>query len=217
MNLEELRVAEKIKISYLRHAGSIADIVKDTGYDERYVRKMVAKFRKKDSRDVNVHISNNIMSIMMQGSDMRKVRAMDMIKKIEGSEKMLRSICCQSSFDYIQDSWEDRYVCKKCNKICNVEFFIKPVIFDLYMKLLTLLREEDLTVLQAAEKMGYTNAERQPNVIVQQDNRTLILNEKEEVALKDYNALPPLDREKIIQKIENVLMEETKKRIENEE
>jgi len=217
MKLEELKIVEKLKISYLRHAGSVVDIVKDTGYDERYVRKMIAKFRKKDERDVSVHIANNIMTHMLQGSQLRKVRTMDMIKKIEGAEKMLRTICCQSSFKYIQDSWQDYYLCNKCNKTCNIEFFIKPVIFDLYMKLLVLLREEDMTVLTAAEKMGYTNVERLPNVIVQQDNRTLILNDKEQVALKDYNALPPLDREKIIQRIENVLMEETQTRIENEE
>lgn len=217
MNLEQLKILEKLKISYLRHAGNIAEIVSETGYDEFYVRKMIDKFRKQDKRDVSVHIANNLMTHILQGAQLRSVRIMDMIKKVEGFEKVIQSVCCSAPIDYIQDSWQNYTKCMKCNKACNVVWALKPNAFNIYMKLIELLRVEDEALLNAAEKMGYTNKEAVPNVIVQQDNRTLILNDKEKVALSDYNKLPALDREKIIQSIENVLIEETQKRIENEE
>jgi len=217
MKLEQLKIFEVLKISYLRHAGDIKEMVKETGYDERYIRKMVSKFKKADKRDVAVHIANNLMTHMLQGSQLRTVRIMDMIKKLEGYEKVFQTVCCNAPFETIEDSYEDRVICLKCNKACKLVEVLKPQTFNLYMKLIELLRAEDASLLIVAEKMGYTTGEKMPNLIVQQDNRTLILNENEKLAMKDYHMLPALDREKIIQKIENVLMEDTIKRIENEE
>jgi hypothetical protein len=215
MNIEEFRMIEKIKLSYLKHRGNIEDISKDLAIDVAYIRKMVGKFKKKEDRDVSTLIANNLMAHVMLGSQSRTVRLMELLKTVEGSEKPILSVCCQAPFDVIEDSYENRYVCQKCDRSCDIHYFIKPAVYNIISNLIEQLREEDVALIEMADKMGYTNVQKVPDTLIQQNNRILVLNDNEKEAFRDLKALPPLDREKIIDKIGKILIQDKRKKIED--
>ena len=215
MNIEEFKVVEKIKLCYLKHRGNILEISKELAVDVGYIKKMVEKFRKQESKDVSTLIANNLMSHVLLGSQSRVNRLMSLLNTIEGTEKPILSVCCQSSYDTIQDSYEDYFMCQKCRKKCDINYYVKPVIYRIMMGLIDQLREEDLGLIEMADKMGYTNVQKVPETLIQQNNKILVYNEQEESAMKDLKALPALDREKVIEKIGRILIQDTRKRIED--
>jgi hypothetical protein len=215
MKIDEFKLVEKIKLSYLKNRGNVIDISKELNINIEYIQKMVNKFKKKEDRDVSTLIANNLMSHVMLGSQSRTVRLMELVKTIEGAEKPVLSVCCQSSYDEIQDSYCDFYLCQKCHRRCDIHYFIKPAVYNIMVSLIEQLREEDISLIEMADKMGFTNVQKVPDTLIQQNNKILILNENEKEAFRDLKSLPPLDREKIIDRIGKILIQDKRKEIED--
>jgi hypothetical protein len=210
-NLEEFKLLEKAKLSYLKNRGNILDILKDLNWPAdkdhiNYVQKLVGKFKKKESKDVSVLISNTLMQHIMLGYESRIVHLTEMLKALSGRDKEKLSICCEAPAKQCMETapygYED-YTCLDCGLTCKVKIVDKADIVGLKIDILEQLRTEDEVLVDIAEAMGYTNKkEEQPQVILKQQQNILVMGEGvDKKVIEDASKLAPMEREKIIEKI----------------
>jgi hypothetical protein len=208
VRLEEWKVLERIKISYLKHRGQTLDIAEETNLPIEYVKKQVEKIEKKESRDVSTRIANNLTSIILQGIQSRTIRFMEELKSLEGREQNLLSACCSYP---VRESIVDNltlYTCLKCDKQCNAVLADKITIYEMKNQILVQLREEDRFIIEMAERMGYTNKPIEgPSTIIQVKQQNLVLNTDEDKKIAaDYSQLKPMDRELLIEKLRKEIL-----------
>jgi len=203
MNLEEFRTTEKVKISFLKHRGFISEIVKETKLPEEYVRKMVSKFEKEETREVSVLIANNLMSIIMQGVQSRIIRYQEMLNSLEGREQLLLSSCC----DYpVRSSIVDNlelFTCLKCGKNCNTVEGNKISIYKIKKEILQELRNEDIALIEMAEKLGYTNKPLEgPTTVIQNKQQILVVNsDKDKEAAKNITDMSLISQQQLLERL----------------
>lgn len=208
-NLEQFHLTEKVKISYLVNRGNIIAIAEEMKLPIDYIKKLVNKFKKQESRNVSVLISNNIMEYIFMGYKARTHNLTEMWKALLGRDKSLISVCCEKPVRKIEGS--ENYQCLSCNLPCAVELVDEEGIIELKMGLLEQLREEDKALVDFADRMGYTNKPQPESPLVGTLNHNiLVLGEGEDKKIvEDYKNLPPMDRQRIIDTIDaNLLKKE---------
>jgi len=196
-SLEELKLIERVKLSYLKNRGNAIAVATETGLSVQLVQKYIRKFRGKESRDVSVLISNTLMQQALFGYQQRTQEANDMLRYLDGSERVLVSACHTFVVKPVcDDSNGPRYKCLKCNKE-DVEVIVKEQhdVMRLKIYLMEFLREEDKNMLEFAERMGYTN--KKPDVVVQDNRQMLVINgnggkavENDPIVVEAKNMLP---------------------------
>jgi hypothetical protein len=209
-NIEEFKLSEKIKIAYIKCRGEITGILKELNYptDEEHIsliKKHVARFKKQESRDVSVLISNTLMQHLMLGYQSRIHNLMEMLKVLEGRDQLEVSTCCESP---VRHNDNNIYTCLTCNLRCNLKKIDKEGILDIKLGVLEQLREEDKALVEFAEKMGYTNKKEFPPA-PQVNQNVIILKEggKEVKIIEEMSELGPLERDTLIQKLEKRIAE----------
>jgi hypothetical protein len=195
---EEYRLIEKVKLSYLKNRGNIITISDELSLPIEYVKKLVKKFKGKESRDVSTLIANTLMQQMMFGYESRVQHLMSTLKELEGRQLLKVSVCCEAPLDTIEGTLP---ICCGCNKEAKIKEIDKEGIIDLKLGILAQLREEDKTMMEFAVKMGYTQQKELPaqnnitqhNVIFMgKDNK---INEQDEKVVKDLVSLSALERD----------------------
>jgi len=218
-----LMALEKAKICYLKRAGNLIDMAQDLGVEVSRAKELVDEFKKQESEDVKVLISNHLMRLVIFGSEGRKLRFMEMIKSLEATEKPRLSVCCNSRFSIINSgqSEPEIYRCLKCNATCAVHKVPKATIYNIKINIEEQLRKEDETLVNMAEKMGYTNKPEGPSTLTQVKQDILIIGGegKDKQIIDDYSKLTPMDREILMEKLrkEIVTIDEDIKTAETEE
>lgn len=82
MNMERFKLEEKIKILNLKYRGDAVRISEETGLDLVFIKKTVAKFKKKEQRDVNVLIANTFAFHLMSGYQQRVAHITEMLNEL---------------------------------------------------------------------------------------------------------------------------------------
>lgn len=218
-NWDEFKTVEKVKLSYLKNRGELFSIVKDLGWPEdkehvEYVQKLIKKFRGAEDKDVSVLISHNLMTHVLMGTQSRCLHLMELLKSLDKSEKPFVSICCNSPFKTTHDSfYGTQHRCSSCKATCEVHQPPKATIYKIKLDLLEQLREEDLALVEMADKMGYTNKVETPTTIINHKPQVLVISDgrkKEQDVIDDYTKLSPMDRERLIEKLRKEIVKSEK-------
>lgn len=216
-NLEEFKTIEKVKLSYLRNKGNILAVLKELNWPEDsqhvdYLKKLVKKFKGQEEKDVSVLISNTLMSHVLFGSQSRTLHLMDLLGSLSKEEKPFVSACCKSHY---RDEKDDGNVvvhrCMSCKATCEIYQPPKASIYNIKLKILEQLMNEDISLVEMAEKMGYTNKVESNPTIINHSPNVLVLNNKNsnssdsdeetQKIIDDYSKLPPLEKARLVEKL----------------
>jgi hypothetical protein len=220
-NIDEFRIYERIKISSLKHRGNINEICDETGIEPEVVRKYLNKIKKDRDLNVNTQIAHNLMTYLFEGHQQRIVYIEEMLKLLRGSEQISVSDCCKLPMKQEKDSNDVLITkCRGCNIECKPMMLNQGESYNLKIRLLKELQEEDESLVDFAVKMGYSNAapvERAPIVRQEfivvgngQQGKTRVQGGQIEVSSEEVKTLaqieqmPPAEREKL----KNDLMKE---------
>ena len=218
--VEEFRLVEKIKLSYLKNRGDLFSILKDVEFPEdkdhiEYVQRLIKKFRGAEEKDVSVLIANNLMSHVLLGTESRCSHLMEMLRSLDKSERPAVSVCNNSTYKVEKDEETELEIfrCCSCQAPCEIHHPPKAMIYKLKLDLLEQLREEDLGLVDMAEKMGYTNkTEAPPTTIINNKPNVLIIggNKDTEVADKriaeEYTNMPQVEKARLIEKLKKEIV-----------
>lgn len=209
-NLDEFKIEERIKISYLKHGGNILEVMQELNLPEEYVKKRIDKLRKKDSRDISSLISNNITSYILSGHESRKIHYLQILRELEQDSKVKLSVCCEAPAILLKDSNEygyEDYECSLCHLRCEVKDMIKSDMYRIKKEVLEQLRIEDEQLMTFAEKMGYTNIESKPAIKVDQNVLIIGNNDGDKKIVEDLRNLAPKDRDRLLEKLNNNIIQ----------
>ena len=203
INIEKFKLLERVKLSYLKHRGNVLEVANEVGLDTEYVRDLTYKFRKQEERHVSTLIANSLMQHIMLGYESRVTHLMAMLRSLEGRDQLQVSICC---FKPVVLKEAGGYKCLKCNLDCNATLADKDIIYEIKRLLLVELREEDKSLVELADKMGYTNKVQMPEVSIRQNN-LVVMDNKDRVLVQEARDMLPQDREKLRNELTRKLLE----------
>jgi len=201
-NLEEFKLMERIKVSYLKNRGQAVAIADDLGLDLSYVKRMVDKFKKKDSRETKFWIAETILGHIMTGHHQRITHLDEMLRSLDNMEQPLLSICCSNPVRKYPDS--DRYECLFHHVPCEVQRVNMLSVYKLKIKLLDQIGAEEERLVGMAQKMGYVGGDevpQQPAQVIKAQQNILVIpgqSESDKKVIADYTKLSPMDRDRLI-------------------
>lgn len=217
-NIEKIKLMERLKISYLKNRGDALAVSDEMNLPLDFVRKAVAKFKKREELDVRVLIADTIMQHVLLGHKSRVEHYKQMIRDIDREETVFFSRCCNFPASKHSDSFDgDHYRCNSCGA--------KTQAYPLYYeerqrwkhRALKELREEDAAIVEFGNKMGYTEQKEQVtfknyqyfgqniNVPPQHGPGPNAVPIDPQLAM-ELSQMSPMDREKIRKAIEKKIM-----------
>jgi len=213
-NLEEFKLLEKIKISYLRNRGQVIVMAKELELDLNYVKKMVAKFKKRDNRDTSFWVADALMGHIMSGHHQRVTHLDEMLRSLDRMEQPLLSICCSNPVRKYPDddpAYAGRYECLFHHAPCEVHIVNMLSVYRLKMQLLDQLGLEEERLVGMAVKMGFVRGEITPpsTLIKAQQNIVVLPGQDGKRIIEDYSKLSPMDRDRLIDKLKEQITAET--------
>jgi len=207
MNLEQFRLTEKVKLSYLMHRGDPIKVSSELSLPLDVVNKYIKKFKKQEERNVSQMISNTLMQTILLGYNSRITIFHQTLNLLNGKETVSISVCCEAPIISI----DSKPHCASCNLPANVKVIDKEGIYSLKLEILSQLREEDKALIVFAEKMGYTqNKEEPPPQRIQ--NNFIVMNNSEETKLdpkivQDISALGALERDILVENLQKQIID----------
>lgn len=206
MKLEEFKLRERIKLSYLVNRGDIDKVVADVGdVSEVYVRRVAKKIRNREDRDYTDKIANNLSSHILIGHNQRMAHLTTLMEKLDkGYEQQFVSTCCRSTVFYKEGlDGKDIAYCHACRRICTVSPHIDKE--DVYMRatLIDKMRKEDEHLVKFAKDMGYVGKpdDDKPKVI---EAESIPLTAEDIKQIEMMKNLQPHQVDDIIKQLERV-------------
>lgn len=211
-SLEEFRLVEKIKVSYLRNRGDLVVMMEELQLPKDYLEKCIEKFRRKDAQTVSQIIADNIMEHLLLGYNGRVHYLAEMVRKLEGEAKQLRSTCHNHRVRKMELGEEVtpdtiKYECLQCHELADTYMHIDEKYMSLKLSTLDVLRKEDEAMAKFAEKMGYTKkAEVKPKISVTQ---IIVPGSKpaDPAVIQDLERLNPIEQESLRLELEKSIQE----------
>ena len=202
---------EQIKISCLKHRGNIIQIAKDVGMSEEEIKDIVDKLKKEEHNEHGILVAQNIMSHLQTGIQSRIFWIMEMLSKLKGKDVFDISDCCKVGIRIEKINETEKQICSKCLKECMAIPSDRMGVFDLQLRLIEALREEDKALVEFAAKMGFINTENNPLFCQNNKQTNIFINGEKKVELtKDdeknlqmVEALSPKDRGKVLKALED--------------
>ena len=200
MNIDKYKQLETVKLCYLKHRGNVLEIAKELNLPAEYIKKISDKFKKQEDRDVAVLISNTLMSHILLGVQSRTTHLMEMLTSLNKQEKPSLSVCCNAPYKLRKDG--QTFECGKCFCKCEIHDAPKTSIYNVKRDIIEQLREEDKALIEMAKTMGYTaKTEGPPPPIFKQNILVVNGGETNPQVLKDIQHLPPIEKEKLLEKL----------------
>jgi hypothetical protein len=215
---DEFKTVERVKLSYLKNRGELLSIIKDLDWPEdpehiEYIKKLIKKFKGAEGKEVSVLIANTLMSHVLMGTESRCLHLMEMLRSLDKTEKPYVSVCCNSHFTAVHDlATEESYRCSSCKAICEIHQPPKATIYRIKLDILEQLRDEDLGLVEMAEKMGYSNRIEAPTTVINNRPNILVVGGSKETEVEDrrlaedYVNLPPMEKEKLLNKLKKEIV-----------
>jgi hypothetical protein len=92
-NLDQFKLEERIRLSYLKNRGNILKVSEELDLDHEYVKKICKKIKKRQSRDVNTLISDTLAQQILIGYNQRTTYLQEMIEQAVRTEIIYRCPC----------------------------------------------------------------------------------------------------------------------------
>lgn len=228
--VKKIDVVEKIRQSYNRNRGVLALVKQETGYDLRFIRQTVRRFREAIPRDEAKAAAELLVKDLMLGRSERTQRIRDMIKALDSREQIYVSYCCETPLRTRVDGDIDpktlkpitqEFVCMKCGAGSNPRKIDRVHVFELKQSLIKQLLEEDEKFVGFLQRLGIVGdgmpIEGQPGAIGSGSYKPNILviqgaDGKQMELAQDVSKLDPIDAEKLVKSIERRLFEDDKLR-----
>ena len=181
------------------------------------VERILQRFAKKQSRDVNLWVAVNLSREILLGSQQRQAKLEAMYSIWDGQENVARSLCCKAPVESLLEEQENHHFrCLKCNNPCNAEVISHLELERLKMQIIQEMREESLHLMQFAEKMGFVV--KSPVPVTKNQNFILVDNRasgKEAPIPIDTQTchqienMAPMEREGLIKRLEGLVSNES--------
>ena len=221
-SVEQLKLYDKIKLSYLRHLGDALKVSEELDLPLDYVRKIVKKIRGEETSDHKVLVANNLTQQILLGYKSRETYYLDMLRDLDSQNAVKVSSCCKkpvratTSKDDPSILRGKDFVCTKCCEGCDVVEVPFLKVFNVRIDILRELRKNDEALVKIAEVMGYTQnkGNEEPKHIHNTKNNILVMRGKdmskeEQQALVDLDQLSGMDREVIRKRLESQIFKES--------
>ena len=226
-SFEEEMVAEKIKISALKHCGNMIEISKETGYAFSYVQKILKKVRMKERMDADPHrvlVADNLYQYLLKSHQQRRTYLNEMMRDLEYAKSRQVSVCCNARI--IPDTDAAGVVtnkCRLCGVACAPTTMDRLDVIEMELKVLEAIEKQDITLAAFAVKMGYTNAQPAGPSIKQdvfvfgaspnnpafqgQPIPQVHFDGKDRYTLEQIEQMPPAEREKLRRELKREIIE----------
>lgn len=199
-DLARFKIEERIKIAMFKYRGNIIEIANELDLDLEYVKKVIGKLRKRESRDVNVLISSTLMQHLFTGYQTRTFYLFEMIRQLEGKNEYTISACHERSV-FVNETGD--VVCSKCGEICVQKKLNSFEVYDLKQKLIQQLRQEDEQLVEFAAKMGYTSRQNESLFNYEDKRQYLVLqNSSETKDVRQVSDVNPLELDSLRRQLE---------------
>ena len=201
--IEKFRSEEVIRIAFLKHRGDVLKIAAETGHDLTYVKKITSKIKKRQQRDVDRLVANDIARAILCGAEQREHIYLTYLNSLEGKETALVSQCCNVPVK--KYPYDDIYNCTKCLKTCGTKVIEKREIYGLVLKFAAELRKESKFLMDFAIKMGFTDKIEPPVTKITQYNVALpgsvLTDDKDVKILRSLELLSGPERQQLRRKL----------------
>jgi len=220
-NIEEYKLKNKIRNSYLRHQGDVVAVAHEVGYDLKFIRKEVKKIHKSEDWKNQVIISRNMQDLMLGKYNMRFIRFKEMLDDLENKQRKIVSACCSKSINRVGSS--PKFTCSSCGLECRTHEVEVLAIYNLKASILNDMAADDERMAAFMMKMGMTEHPEPPtppSVKLTQFNVNLPGNKHHDPVvqekLKKVQDLGPMERERLIRSLEDEIVKLTTE-IDNDE
>lgn len=215
-SIEQYKVTTRVASELYKHRGDVQAVAEATGFDSAYIRKLAKKLKGKLQHDVAFKTAIMIMESVWVGYYQRTNHLNECLAQLRGKEEAEVSMCCDQPVQVKEEGGKEVTRCGKCKVICFTHVIGKAKIYNMIIRLIEQLREEDIHLINFAEKMGFTVREEQaPNIFKQnilylgEDARRPKSEVKVELSMTDAETrrvieedLTPMERHKLRKKID---------------
>ncbi|MHA1592383.1 MAG: hypothetical protein ACTSUP_07930 [Candidatus Heimdallarchaeaceae archaeon] len=206
-SIEMFRKEEEIRISFLKHRGDILAIVADTGYDIQSVKRVVAKIKKKQYRDVDRLVANDIAQTILSGVEQRERSYLGCLNELEGRTTAKVSLCHGAPVKEHTFDGASYHVCLQCGETCEIKVVEQTQIYKLVLQFNKQLREEAEFLVEFAVKMGYTDKIEPPSNKITQYNFVVPDGKTKDDILSDVDKLTGPERQQLRRKLEQQIID----------
>lgn len=205
-SLDEWKLLNKLRIACLKHRCDVVLVCKEMGFSEddqhiSYVKKFIDKFRKQEDRNISVLIANNLLSIILEGSQSRITHLTEMLNFLAGKESAVVSSCCEAPVTTRTSGDQTVHTCIKCNFPCRVIQLDRLAIYSKKQEILRDLRAEDQSLVEMAEKLGFTNSKTEPTTVVNTRQNILVIGDKDKQRVEEIEKLPLMAQHQLLEKL----------------
>lgn len=211
-NIQKLQLEDRIRILCLKHACNVEMVAKEGNVSQEYVRKIIAKIKRKHNEDVNAIVGDNMTKYIVLGTEQRKAWLLEELQR-EGSKQIeLKSCCCSRPVKVHNWDGEEYHTCTKCGKDCE-SIVVDPRNHNLIIKLIAELRAEDESLVAFLERLGFVvngNKENNPGTTINNFNVALAaskLGPEDQKTLAETEQLDPRTRESLRKDIEKRIID----------
>lgn len=191
-----------------------------------YVKNAIDKMKRRGNRKTAEASADSMAALLIQTHESLMAHQYHMLHVLHNKEVSLVSTCCHMPVLKETRHEVSKYYCMKCHIGTRPIEIINETVIEMKRGLLKDIREdmESITKLILDIRDGKTYRGLSdfppPNQNLQQVNvyrdKESVLTADERKALEMAKYLPPQDREKIIKKIENIILDEKLKELEEE-
>lgn len=206
-SLQQFKIDEEIRASYLRNLGDIAAVLKEVSYPAEYVYRVTSKFKKEKKKDSNP-VAEGILDLVSQGYKARQLHLVAMLRSLSMDEQIRVSLCCGAPIRRIIESPREDYECLKCMKLCESKLVSKVDVYTLKKEVIEQLREEDKLIIDFAKKMGFT-VEKAPDTVIHNKQNVLVVQTtgKDKDVVAEIEKLPPMERDRLIENLSRMIVD----------
>lgn len=214
-SLAKLEFENATRLLFFKYRGELSGIVKELrerygdtveNTDERitvaYVRKIINKFKKQQRKNCP-YVATHIMDYVLMGTKQREQLWSTDNEELEAYRFYYLSGCCDAmTRPRIDHEGEQRFICLKCDAICNGYRIPDLRIFELQRKLRVEKRKDEEQLVKTVESLGF-GQEKAP-VLKQVYNQVFTSeHEVKQVDSKEIKRLPE-DAQQLIGEIPNM-------------
>jgi hypothetical protein len=207
-SLEQIKLESAITVAFYKHRGDVSAIAQELQISFDYIRRVTDKLRRKMKRNVSVDISVSIMQTLWMGYLQRTSYLNECLAQLKGKEVAEVSLCCNKPVKWTDTGDQRICMCLKCGKSTHIHTIQKKEIYELIRLFSVELREEDKNLVDFADKMGFTFAEKPPvikegpvfvlgNMSIAEDDKSIV---------SKFENMKPIEREKIRKELEQNLL-----------
>jgi hypothetical protein len=203
---EKYIIEEATRRSICRHGFNASKVAEELSLPLDYVVRIREKMGKEIAKDpsASLRIANTVSRHIIEGRNERIQIKRDMLALLLDREQMWVCVKCDTEVQEVPDQSWPTYHCPNCDRIVQRKLRDKDEIYRRKQSLLRDLLSEDQNLVDWLVKLKWTGApEPVPEATKQIINQKVLVlgSDEDKRIISDYSKLPPMEREKLIEKL----------------